>query len=114
MAETKATAQKAARPKTTQVQPKKATTKTPREPEIKARPEAWDDMEVLDLLAEVSSGDNTAATLAVPKLIKKMFDEENKKRLYDRVRTDDGRVPIGDVTQELLKIITAQGDQGKK
>lgn len=76
-------------------------------------PSAWDDMEVLDLIADLQGDDSGAAMLAVPRLLGKLFSPEQKKAIYDHVRGEDGRVPPKRVAEELIEIIQASGD-GKK
>ena len=51
--------------------------------------ERLDDMELVDIMAEIDEN-----PLLMPKLCKMLLGEEQKKRLYDHLRSDDGRVPI--------------------
>lgn len=64
---------------------------------------AFDDMEVVDLLAEVSN-DNF---LAYASLIKRILSPKDKQRLYDHVRCEDGRVPIEQCGKEFGEIMEA-------
>lgn len=68
------------------------------------------DMEVIDALAEVASGENI---LAVSTVVKKLFSAEDRKRLYDHVRLEDGRVPADALMEEITEIMN-EGEEGKK
>ena len=64
--------------------------------------EKLDDMRFVDALAELQ--DNG---LALPRVMDMVFTEEDKQRLYDHVRTDDGRVLIEKTTSELCEVLRA-------
>ena len=68
------------------------------------------DMEVIDALAEVASGENI---LAVSTVVKKLFSAEDRKRLYDHVRLEDGRVPADALMEEITEIMN-ESEEGKK
>ena len=68
------------------------------------------DMEVIDALAEVQSGENI---LAASTVVKKLFSAEDRKRLYDHVRLEDGRVPPDALMEEVAEIIRGS-EEGKK
>ena len=51
--------------------------------------ERLDDMELVDIMAEIDEN-----PLLMPKLCKMLLGEKQKKRLYDHLRSEDGRVPI--------------------
>jgi hypothetical protein len=55
----------------------------------------------------MDSGDGTAIPIVIAKIC-----GPDKKRLYDHVRTETGRVPTQDVTREVTEIIEAVN--GKK
>ena len=59
--------------------------------------EAMNDMELLDILASVSEGEIQNMTKAADKLLGK----DQRLKLYDHIRTEDGRVPV-DVFEEEL------------
>lgn len=67
------------------------------------------DMEILDGLSDAQS-DNP---LALSKVIKKLLGEEQRSKLYDIVRKEDGTVPIEEVTQCIVDIFQSIGDEGK-
>lgn len=67
-----------------------------------------DDMELVDAVAE--SEENPAM---VSKVVLKLLGKSQRDALYDYVRTDDGRVPVDDVTDCVMAIIEALGDPGK-
>lgn len=62
-----------------------------------------DDMELLDMLMETSK-DNVRH---LPAILGKLLGEEGKRRLYDHVRTPEGRVPYGAIDRELTEIFSA-------
>ncbi len=88
--------------------------KTPSGFEVDISPTVWDDMEVLDLFVEMSSGDDVTAGLAVPRVISKILTPEQKQALYDHLRTPDGRVPIEAISNEIMALISAQEGDAKK
>ena len=69
---------------------------------------ALDDMECVELVGRIDKGD----TLAAPLFLAQLIGEEQKKTLYDHVRNEKGRVPIGAVMDELWDILDGVG--GKK
>lgn len=68
------------------------------------------DMEVIDALAEVANSENI---LAVSTVVKKLLSAEDRKRLYDHVRLEDGRVPADALMEELSEMMSGS-DEGKK
>lgn len=68
----------------------------------------FDDMEMLDMIVSVEEN-----PLVLGKIIEKMLGEDGKKRLYDNLREEDGRVPIGKVNDALIEIMNGSGDEGK-
>lgn len=67
-----------------------------------------DDMEFIDMLVE-SMDDNP---LAFSVLCTKLLGADQKKALYNHLRTD-GRVPIESVSAAIADIFKAFGDTGK-
>lgn len=67
--------------------------------------ERLDDMELVDIMAEIDE-----KPLLMPKLCKMILGEEQKKRLYDHLRSDDGRVPIEATTNAIQEIFNSPGD----
>lgn len=80
--------------------------------EFSVKKDAMNDMEVVDAIAKSSMGDKFEKLTAVSILCDKMLGSD-KKRLYDHVRKEDGRVPIDDLEKELVNILKALGEQGK-
>ena len=70
--------------------------------------EVLDNMELVDLIAEGAENPVT-----VSKIMKMVIGEEQRKRLYDHLRLDDGRVPTQAVGQALTEIFKAFGEKGK-
>ena len=68
-----------------------------------------DDMEVVDKIAEADAGN----PLAVSAVIEKVLGKEQKAKLYNHLRNEDGRVPIEKVGEEIVEIITSLGSEGK-
>lgn len=68
-----------------------------------------DDMELIDAMAASQGEDPTQISTVVVKI----FGAEQRKRLYDHVRTEDGRVPINEVANIITEIINSLGDDGK-
>jgi len=67
--------------------------------------ERLDDMELVDIMAEIDEN-----PLLMPKLCKMLLGEEQKKRLYDHLRSKDGRVPIEATTNAIQEIFNSPGD----
>ncbi len=68
-----------------------------------------DDMELVDKIAEADAGN----PLAVSAVIEKVLGKEQKAKLYNHLRNEDGRVPIEKVGEEIVEIITSLGNEGK-
>lgn len=67
-----------------------------------------DNMELVDALAELDENE-----LAVSRVCLLLLGKETRKRLYDHLRTEDGRVPTASLTAELSEIMAALGETGK-
>lgn len=63
--------------------------------------ERLDNMELIDALAELEDD-----PLQMSTVIRLLLGKEDKKRLYDYVRTDEGMVPSGLIEKELGEIFT--------
>ena len=72
-------------------------------------PSTLDNMELVDALAEMQ-GDGDA--LSVSRVVRMVLGDKNRKALYDHLRKE-GRVAVGDVTQEVIEIFGALGNPGK-
>ena len=68
-----------------------------------------DDMELIDAMAASQGDDPTQISTVVVKI----FGADQRKRLYDHVRTEDGRVPVTEVANIITEIIESLGDDGK-
>lgn len=64
---------------------------------------ALNNMELVDALAEADEGNH----LAISRVCTLLLGKEQKKKLYDHVRLEDGSVPIEAVTNTLVEIITS-------
>lgn len=66
-----------------------------------------DDMELLDALSETETN-----PLRISEVSLKVLGRDQRRKLYDNIRTEDGRVPISDATDELMFIFNSS-DEGK-
>lgn len=67
-----------------------------------------DNMELVDTLAEMQEGDPLAISAVV-----RMVLGDQRRALYDHLRTADGRVPASAVSEEIRQIFDAFGKAGK-
>lgn len=70
---------------------------------------AMDNMELVDALAEASDED----PISVSRVVKLFLGEKLRKRLYDHLRDEKGRVPVSAVNNEVSEIFEAFGTKGK-
>ena len=68
-----------------------------------------DNMELVDALAEATD-DNPLSVSSVCVLL---LGKAQRKRLYDHLRQADGRVPVEQISKELIEIFTAFKQPGK-
>ena len=67
-------------------------------------------MELVDAIAEL---DERGSLFALSKLCILLLGEAQRRRLYDHLRTEDGRVPNSDVEREVVEILRGCGKAGK-
>lgn len=67
-----------------------------------------DDMEFVDLLADTEDD-----PLKIGRVALMLLGKEQKKNLYDHLRTDDGRVPVTSMNDAIEQIFNALGDEAK-
>lgn len=67
-----------------------------------------DDAELLDMLVELDEENFTV----FPTILKKLLGADGKKKLYDHIRNEEGRVPYEPLTAEINDIM--QGLNSKK
>ena len=77
--------------------------------ELDVNESALDNMELFDALAEMTEGN----ALALSNVVKLMLGNENRKKLYDYIRLEDGTVPIGQIDKCVTEIMNLLGDKGK-
>lgn len=65
-----------------------------------------DNMEVLDALSDLDEGN----PLAMSRLVVKLLGKDGKKRLYDHLRTEDGRVPASAVESAIMELFQSIND----
>ncbi len=70
--------------------------------------EALDDMEFVEVLADAEKNG-----LAFPKLCTMMLGEEQKKRLYDHLRNEKGKVPVKAVQDAIIEMMALSGGKTK-
>ena len=75
---------------------------------MQTKPECLEDMELIELLARIDD-----EPLVITKVLDKILGEKMKKKLYDHVREEGGRVPVQAVSQELSEIFTLAGEDLK-
>lgn len=68
-----------------------------------------DNMELLELMVEVQNG-NPAALIPSFRMI---LGDEQRKALYDHLRTEDGRVPVKAAAEAFAEIVNAAKNKGK-
>ena len=78
--------------------------------EVDIQPDVLDDMEIIEATAEVEAG-NVAA---VGRLVGMLIGAENKKRLYEHIRRQEGRVKATKVSECVAEIFRELGEAGKK
>lgn len=61
--------------------------------------ESLNDYELVEILAEVDTN-----PLLLPKLVDKLLGKEQKKKLLNHLRTEDGKVPIDAISAEIMDI----------
>lgn len=66
-------------------------------------------MEWIDALADADDGD----VKALRDTFRMILDKDTLKKLYDHVRTEDGRVPLDSLSNELKDIVAASEGAGK-
>lgn len=71
---------------------------------------AIDNMELVDALAETTENN----PVAVSRVCRLFLGDSLRKRLYDHLRTSDGRVPIEALSNEMGEMFAAYGEAGKK
>lgn len=71
--------------------------------EFEVKKDAVDNVEFVDLLEEM--GEEEVPSYG--KICKMLIGAEQKKKLYDFFRTDDGRVPIDPINTAVLEIMGA-------
>lgn len=80
--------------------------------EIEVSENVMNDMEVVDAIAACDSTEEFEKIKGISMLCKKVFGKDCK-RVYDHVRTDDGRVPPDLLEKEILDVFDVLGKAGK-
>lgn len=77
--------------------------------ECEIEDEALNDMELLEALIGLDQGESNKMPFVLNRLL-----GENKKAMYDHVRTETGRVPVDKVSAELAEIFKVLSPDQKK
>lgn len=72
--------------------------------------DAIDNMELVDALADA---DESGSPLAISRVLLLMIGREQRKKLYDHLRAEDGRVPVEAVGTAMKDMLSAMGTMGK-
>ena len=75
---------------------------------LEVREEALDNMELLDDLVDLDEGSG----YAISRVISRILDKDEKKKLYDHLR-EDGGVKISKVVDTMKEIFEKLGAAGK-
>lgn len=71
--------------------------------------EVFDDMELIDYLADLEDDNITSLS----RITAKMFGKEQRKKMYDFVRSENGRVSPAIISEMITEVFTAFGEKGK-
>lgn len=71
---------------------------------ISMNPDVADNMELLDALAQANDDG-----ISIVKVANMLLGTDDKRRLYDHLRTDDGRVPMEPFMAEIEEILNSLG-----
>lgn len=77
--------------------------------EFELSEETINNMELVDALAEASDDD----PISVSRVVKLFLGDDLRKKLYDHLRNEQGRVPVAAVNTEVMEIFQAFGKNGK-
>ena len=75
---------------------------------LEIKENVMDNMELLDDLVELDEGNG----YAISRVISRILDKGEKKKLYDSLRVD-GVTPVSKVVEAMKEIFDKLGDQGK-
>ena len=67
-----------------------------------------DDMEFVEALAELEED-----ALKFPKVCDMLLGKEQKKKLYDHLRNENGKVPVNAVSNAIAEIMSVAGESTK-
>lgn len=76
--------------------------------EVKVEPDELNDMYFVEALADIETD-----VLVLPKVMKMMLGDEQKKALYKSLEDENGRVPIEAITDAITEIMTKAGEESK-
>lgn len=70
---------------------------------------AINDMRLVDILADKS----VDPAFQVSDVLRYLLPGDQRKKLYEHVQTETGRVPVGAISDEIADIFAAMGESGK-
>ena len=70
--------------------------------------ETLDNMELLDAI--VDADDNT---IGITKVVRLLLGDEQRRKLYDHLRTEKGNVPVAAVSDAVAEIFRGSGQEAK-
>lgn len=71
--------------------------------------DAMDDMDLVEELANMQEND----LIAITRVVTMVFGPDQKKALYDHLRTQEGRVKVSTVMDAIKDAFAVFGEQGK-
>lgn len=76
---------------------------------VSVEEDVMDDMELLDDLVKVDEGDG----YAISRIVERILGGEEKKKLYEHLRNEKGKIPITVVVAAIRELFEKLGDKGK-
>ena len=70
--------------------------------------ESLDNMELLDAIVDADE-----SPLAVTKVVRLLLGDDQRRKLYDHLRTEKGNVPVAAVSEAVAEIFRASGQEVK-
>lgn len=77
--------------------------------ELEINEDITNDMELLDALTEADEGNG----MAISKICSLIMSKSEKKKLYDSMRNERGKVEVQTVVDAIMEIFGELGDTGK-
>ena len=78
--------------------------------EVEVYDNAFDNMEAVDALVEMDEGN----PLAISRISSLLFSKTEKKKVYDHLRNEEGRVTLASFIPFVTEVMTLMGESEKK